>query len=59
MNAKWHDANPMPGKPTVQQRVRWHRAHQKHCGCRPVPPSLLPLMGRDETKPSRPRSRVK
>lgn len=38
--AKWHLANRMPRNPTLQQRVRWHREHQKHCNCRPVPKKL-------------------
>lgn len=44
MNAKWHARHPMPKRPTVQQRVAWHRAHAKHCGCRPIPPPLVALV---------------
>jgi hypothetical protein len=37
MNATWHRAHPMPPRATLDQRVRWHVAHARHCGCRPVP----------------------
>lgn len=30
----------MPKGATTEQRVAWHREHQNHCGCRPVPASL-------------------
>jgi hypothetical protein len=51
MNAEWHDANPMPKNPTLEQRLRWHLAHQAHCGCRPMPKRLASL--RAMKKPSR------
>jgi hypothetical protein len=35
-NAAWHDANPMPKNPTLDQRVARHVEHAKHCGCRPI-----------------------
>ena len=34
MNARWHDAHPMPPRATLDQRVAWHVAHAKACGCR-------------------------
>jgi len=40
INKAWHLENPMPKKPTLEQRVTWHKAHQLNCGCRPVPKSL-------------------
>jgi hypothetical protein len=42
MNKDWHASNPMPKNPTLQQRIDWHREHQKHCACREIPKSLLP-----------------
>jgi hypothetical protein len=60
MNAEWHGANPMPEDPTVEQRIRWHRAHQKYCACRPIPLRLLALMDRVEVKaPSRAPARAR
>lgn len=40
MNKAWHRQHPMPKNPTVEQRVKWHLAHSKECGCRPIPSSL-------------------
>jgi hypothetical protein len=37
INQQWHDANPMPKKATMVERVAWHLAHQQHCGCRSIP----------------------
>jgi hypothetical protein len=33
-NATWHKANRMPARATLDQRVEWHLAHLKACGCR-------------------------
>jgi uncharacterized protein YdhG (YjbR/CyaY superfamily) len=30
----------MPKKPTTAQRIAWHRAHAKACGCRAIPAAL-------------------
>lgn len=40
----WHKAHRMPVHPTVEQRIAWHREHQKHCACRPIPKSLEELI---------------
>jgi hypothetical protein len=40
LNAEWHNANPMPKRPTLEQRIAWHIEHQKNCSCRPVPAGL-------------------
>jgi putative nucleotidyltransferase with HDIG domain len=40
INQAWHEANPMPGKPTAEQRYAWHREHAQQCGCRPMPAKL-------------------
>jgi hypothetical protein len=37
MNAEWHEAHPMPTRPTFEQRLEWHRAHARNCGCRKPP----------------------
>ena len=41
LNAAWHDAHPMPPRPTLDQRVTWHVAHAKACGCRTMPPTVV------------------
>jgi len=40
LNAEWHRRHPMPKPVTLAQRVRWHVAHAKACGCRPIPASV-------------------
>ena len=44
MNKPWHELNKMPTKASLEQRVRWHLEHAKHCGCRPVPSSVIEEM---------------
>jgi hypothetical protein len=41
LNATWHQQHPMPSKPTLDQRVRWHVAHAKVCACREVPATVV------------------
>jgi hypothetical protein len=40
LNAAWHDAHPMPKRATLDQRVVWHVAHAKACGCRAIPATV-------------------
>jgi hypothetical protein len=40
INAAWHSKHRMPKNATVAQRIKWHVAHAKQCGCRPIPPGL-------------------
>jgi hypothetical protein len=40
INAAWHKKHPMPKNPTEEQRIKWHIAHAKNCGCRKITPSL-------------------
>jgi DNA-3-methyladenine glycosylase I len=41
INAQWHAAHPLARGASDEERLRWHRAHQKSCGCRPIPARLL------------------
>ena len=41
LNAAWHDTHPMPPRATLDQRVTWHVAHAKACGCRPMPRTVV------------------
>lgn len=41
INAAWHGKHPMPKRATLDQRVKWHIAHAKVCGCRAIPKSVL------------------
>jgi hypothetical protein len=52
INAAWHKANVMPDKATMDQRVAWHLAHLKACGCRKdLPASIVAELKRRGVKP--------
>jgi hypothetical protein len=53
INVTWHKKNPMPANADAPERVRWHLAHHKYCGCRPMPARLAML-----TKTAGRRSRI-
>jgi hypothetical protein len=54
MNATWHLKHPMPMRSTLDQRVEWHVALAKACGCREMPPTVLKeLRRRGEEVPQR------
>ena len=42
INAEWHGRHKMPVNPTIDQRVKWHIEHARHCGCRPISGKILP-----------------
>ncbi len=44
INAAWHKAHPMPAKATLDQRIAWHLAHIKACGCRTITGKLRDQM---------------
>lgn len=46
MNAEWHKSHVLPKGASLEERVAWHREHQKRCACRPIPPKLLAEMRR-------------
>jgi hypothetical protein len=50
MNKAWHLLNKLPLGSSVEQRISWHIAHQKHCGCRPIPTSLLDKIDKRESQ---------
>jgi len=41
INAAWHSANRMPKNATIDQRIEWHLAHRKACGCRKDLPATI------------------
>ncbi len=47
MNAEWHKKHVLPKGASNEERIVWHREHQKRCACRPIPPKLLADMRRD------------
>jgi len=44
LNRAWHRTHRMPANATLDQRMKWHLAHRKHCGCRPIPAKLAAAM---------------
>lgn len=44
MNRAWHEQHRMPKSATLDERISWHRMHQEHCACRPVPEKAARLM---------------
>lgn len=41
LNKDWHLQHRMPERPTMEERIKWHLEHVKHCGCRSIPPKLV------------------
>jgi hypothetical protein len=56
LNATWHKQHPMPMGSTLSQRVQWHVAHAKACGCREIPPTVLKELRRRGEKPPKRRA---
>lgn len=44
LNRKWHETHRMPKNATQAERLRWHIAHAKACGCREMPETLKRLI---------------
>jgi uncharacterized protein YdhG (YjbR/CyaY superfamily) len=47
MNSDWHKTHVLSRGASLEQRIAWHREHQKRCACRPIPPKLAKQMRRD------------
>ena len=41
INKEWHLAHKMPKNATTEERIQWHLAHHKACGCHPAFPVKL------------------
>lgn len=57
INESWHAAHRLPRNATHAERVQWHRAHQKACGCRPVPASLRDEVGAAKRPAAKPKKK--
>jgi hypothetical protein len=55
INATWHKRHPMPPRATPEQRLRWHLAHAKTCGCRKPTASMLSELRRQVRKTAKRR----
>jgi hypothetical protein len=40
LNKSWHLQHRMPKNATLEQRIAWHKDHQKNCSCREMPKSI-------------------
>ena len=49
VNASWHREHPMPKRPTMDDRIRWHEEHARVCGCRPIPEGVARELRRRRT----------
>jgi hypothetical protein len=41
INKEWHLKNRMPKNATFEERVKWHKEHNKNCSCHPGFPKKL------------------
>ena len=41
INAEWHLKNRLPEDPTLDQRVKWHIEHARHCSCGSLDEEIL------------------
>jgi hypothetical protein len=41
INKEWHMKNKMPKNASFEDRVKWHKDHNKNCSCHPGFPKKL------------------
>ncbi|MBI4712792.1 MAG: hypothetical protein HY762_05780 [Planctomycetes bacterium] len=46
INKIWHLKHRMPKNPSIEERIKWHLAHSRHCACRPTPAKLLAVIAK-------------
>jgi hypothetical protein len=46
LNKEWHRLNRMPLRAIREQRIKWHAAHTRVCGCREIPESIRADVGK-------------
>lgn len=49
MNVAWHDRHKMPQHATLAQKVKWHVAHARACGCRDLPLYVSNVVARQQS----------
>ena len=54
MNSEWHKRHVLRKGGSLEQRIAWHREHQKRCACRPIPPKLEEAMASPSKKTREP-----
>jgi hypothetical protein len=40
-DVEWHEANRLPRRASLDQRVHWHLEHARECDCREIPPGIV------------------
>ena len=50
INKKWHELNPMPKNPTLEERIQWHVSHARACKCREMPESMVKEIRKKKNK---------
>lgn len=53
VNTEWHGRHAMAKNATLDERIAWHREHQRRCACRPVPPTLMAQMRSRSSAPGK------
>lgn len=38
---EWHEKNKMPKNASFEERIKWHKEHNKNCSCHPGFPRKL------------------
>lgn len=51
VNRPWHAARPLPADASFEDRVDWHTAHARACGCRPVPEAIRAAIAARQAAP--------
>jgi hypothetical protein len=46
INREWHLKHRMPKNPTIEERIAWHLAHARNCGCRKIEGKIADEMER-------------
>lgn len=60
LNKEWHQLNPMPKKPTLEERLAWHLEHSKNCECRKMPEKIAAkLLKKNNLSKGIPAKRIK
>lgn len=44
MNQLWHETHHLNHNGLPLEQLSWHMAHQKNCGCTPIPPRIQRIM---------------
>lgn len=51
LNAAWHENHRLARGASESDRIAWHLAHQKACGCRPIPAALVARIAETKASP--------